>query len=102
MRTVVYRFESTSSGGGTSSLSITPPTLVWAKYLDDSEIDYTAGDLDLFTTNAPIAPPPAHLAYVDGRLDNPDGFGSHDVLAGILDLNLSSCITIDVDHTLQE
>ncbi len=97
VRTVVYRFEANAIGG-----VVSPATLVWSKHLENSETNYSAGDIDLFSTNAPVLPRPTYLAYVDGRLDSPVGFGDHDVLAGILDLDLSSCITKDIDHTLED
>ena len=61
------------------------PTIQWTRVLDGGESAYANGNIFFLE--------PDQLAYVDGRTDNPSGFGQSDAFLSISNLNLETCIT---------
>lgn len=61
------------------------PAISWAKILDGGETAYSNGNFFLLE--------PDQIAYVDGRTDNPAGFGQSDAFLSISNLDLTSCVT---------
>ncbi|MEM9681285.1 MAG: HYR domain-containing protein, partial [Bacteroidota bacterium] len=99
-RRVLYKFRSVEElNGGMETLSISSPELLWTKYLDQEETEYSGGWAAIYQPQEDTCPV---LAYVDGRKGNQNGLGGFDVLIGSFDLDFNSCITKNVTHGMSE
>ena len=65
------------------------PSLVWAKYLGNTETDYVGGAIALTATGG--------LSFVDGRDGHPSGFGQMDGFLAVTDADLTSSCTFMTD-----